>query len=328
MPPLREIPAHISTRKGSPKKATPPQTSENLIDFDIAPKITGSESLPNPFEAGRNAAVNETRVALRTEEDQQAAARAREEQERAELEKEVISRRDARRKSLANRRVSFAPEATLHTWDVVVEYQDSTTSSNSTRRASSASGGSVGSPHPKSSDAPNSDPPSTPPEQIEETITASPADQRGLHQKKRRRSSGIPPMNFNNPDDEGFSSSPFSGDSAGDADEVIDDDSANSNSDSGDDDGTMMSLDGGETTNMSMASVNSGASTASSTRLEEALQLAARQAGTQGIEFDEHGGEVAEEEEEVVASFAPWAKKSGIQNLESEQDQENVNPSV
>jgi kinetochore protein Spc7/SPC105 len=326
MPPLREIPAHISTRKGSPKKATPPQTTENLIDFDIAPKITGSDSLPNPFEIDSTAAVNETRVALRTEEDQQAAAKAREEKEREELEKEVISRRDARRKSLANRRVSFAPEATLHTWDVVVEYQDSTTSSNSTRRASSASGGSVGSPHPKSSEAPNSDPPSTPPEQVEEdTIAASPAHQRDLHQKKRRRSSGIPPMNFNNPDDEGFSSSPFSGDSAGDADEAIEDDSANSNSDSGDDDGTMMSLDGGETTNMSMASVNSGSSTSSSTRLEEALRLAARQAGTQGIDFDEHGGEVAEEEE-VVASFAPWAKKTGIQNLESEQDQENLNP--
>jgi kinetochore protein Spc7/SPC105 len=132
-------------------------------------------------------------------------------------------------------------------------------------------------------------------------------------------------MNFNNPDDEGFSSSPFSGSSAGDADEVIDDDGSNSNSDSGDD-GTMMSLDGGETTNMSMASVNSGSSTGSSTRLEEALRLAARQAGTQGIEFDEHGNEMAEEEEEVVASFAPWSKKSGIQNLESQQDQENLNP--
>jgi len=109
MPPLREIPAHISTRKGSPKKATPPQTSENLIDFDIAPKITGTDSLPNPFEIDSTTVVNETRVALRTEEDQQAAARAREEKEREELEKEVISRRDARRKSLANRRVSFAP---------------------------------------------------------------------------------------------------------------------------------------------------------------------------------------------------------------------------
>jgi kinetochore protein Spc7/SPC105 len=333
MPPLREIPAHISTRKGSPKKATPHQESEKLIDFDIDPPcltITGSDSLANPFQVEGIAAVNETRVALRTEEDQQAAARAREEKEREELEKEVISRRDARRKSLANRRVSFAPEATLHTWDVVVEYQDSTTSSNSTRRASSASGGSVGSPHPRSSGPPSSDPsepPSTPPEQVEEeTITASPAHQRNLHQKKRRRSSGIPPMNFNNPDDEAFSSSPFSGSSAGDADEAIDDDGSNSNNDSGDDDGTMMSLDGGETTNMSITSVNSGSSTSSSTRLEEALRLAARQAGTQGIEFDEHGDEMAEAEEEVVASFAPWSKKSGIQNLESEQDQENLNP--
>jgi len=332
MPLLREIPAHISTRKSSPKKVTPPQTTENLIDFDIdapSPRITGSDSLPNPFGIEGSAAVNETRVALKTEEDQQAASRAREDKEREELAKEVISRRDARRKSLANRRVSFAPEATLHTWDVVVEYQDSTTSSNSTRRASSVSGESVGSPHPKSSGLPNSDssePPSTPPEQVEEeTITASPAHQRDLHQKRRRRSSGIPPMNFNNPDDEAFSSSPFSGSSAGDADEVINDDESNSNSDSGDD-GTIMSLDGGETTNMSMASVNSGESTGSSTRLEEALRLAARQAGTQGIEFDEHGGEVAEEEEEVVASFAPWLKKSGIQNLESEQDQENLNP--
>src|ERR1700712_2689691 len=69
MPPLREIPAHISTRKGSPKKTTPPQ-AENLIDFDIAPKISGSDSLPNPFETDSSAAVNETRVALRTEEDQ------------------------------------------------------------------------------------------------------------------------------------------------------------------------------------------------------------------------------------------------------------------
>ncbi|KAE8443290.1 hypothetical protein EG329_002006 [Mollisiaceae sp. DMI_Dod_QoI] len=338
MPPLREIPAHISTRKGSPKKATPPsaQKTENLIDFDIdlpsGPTITGTESLANPFEVGGSAAVNETRVTLRTEEEQHAAAREREEKERQELEKEIMSRRDARRKSLANRRVSFAPEATLHTWDVVVEYQDSTTSSNatnSTRRASSISGGTAGSPHaapagPLSSDP--SEPPSTPPEQIEEdTVKASPAHQRDLHQKKRRRSSGIPPMNFNNPDDTSFSSSPLSGNS--DADEVMDDDVAsNSNSDSGEDDGTMMSLDGAETTNMSMASVNSGDSTGSSTRLEEALRQAAHQAGTQGIDFDENGDENVVEEDEVVASFAPWTKPNAVQNLESQQDQENVNP--
>ncbi|KAF8858228.1 Spc7-domain-containing protein [Acephala macrosclerotiorum] len=336
MPPLREIPAHISTRKGSPKKATPlsAQKTENLIDFDIdlpsGPTISGTESLVNPFEVGGSAAVNETRVTLRTEEEQQAAAREREEKERQELEKEIISRRDARRKSLANRRVSFAPEATLHTWDVVVEYQDSTTSSSATsRRASNVTGGSVGSGHGESMRPPSSDPPeppSTPPEQVEEdTVKASAAHQRDLHRKKRRRSSGIPPMNFNNPDDTGFSSSPLS--SSSDADEAIDDEVAsNSNSDSGDD-GTMMSLDGGETTNMSMASVNSDSSTGSSTRLEEALRQAARQAGTQGIDFDENGDqEMVEEEEEVVASFAPWTKPNAIQNLESQQDQENVNP--
>lgn len=340
MPPLREIPAHISTRKGSPKKATPQsaQMTENLIDFGIdlpsGPTISGTENLVNPFEVTGSAAVNETRVTLRTEEEQQAAAREREDKEREELEKEVISRRDARRKSLANRRVSFAPEATLHTWDVVVEYQDSTTSSNatnSTRRASSLTAGTVGSPHTPSGGHASSDPsepPSTPPEQIEEdTVKASPAHQRDLHQKKRRRSSGIPPMNFNNPEDEGFSSSPMS--SSSDAGEAVDDDVAsNSNSDSGEDDGTMMSLDGGETTNMSMASVDSGNSTGSSTRLDEALKQAARQAGTQGIDFDEDGDtSMAEEEDkEVVASFAPWTKPNAKQNLESLQDQENVNP--
>jgi kinetochore protein Spc7/SPC105 len=136
-------------------------------------------------------------------------------------------------------------------------------------------------------------------------------------------------MNFNNPDDEGLSSSPFSGRSTGDADEAMDDDEdggSNSNSGSDDDDGTMMSIDGGETTDISVASIKS-ASSGSSVRLEEALRQAARQAGTQGIDFDEHGDtEMAEsEDEEVVASFAPF-KKNIVQNLESQQDQENVIP--
>ena len=331
MPPLREIPAHISSRKASPKTATPPTPQPNsLTDFNVdGPNVTDADNLPIPFEIEGNAAVHETRVTLRTEEEQQAAAREREEKERQELRKEITSRRDARRKSLANRRVSFAPEATLHTWDVVVEYQDSTTSSNSTnstRRASSVD--TVGSlPHPQTPGAPNSDPsepPSTPPDQIEEdTVTASPERQRDLHQKKRRRSSGIPPMNFNNPDDEGFSSSPFSGSSAGDPEEVVEDDGSLSNSGSDDDEGTMMSLDGADTTDMSVASVKS-ASTDSSGRLEEALRLAAQQAGTQGIDFDEHGDPEVAEVEEVVASFAPW--KKSVSNLESQLDQENLNP--
>ena len=113
IPPLREIPAHVSTRKTSPKKSTPPNATQPdvLIDFNIdassGPRVTGTDNLPNPFQAGGSAAVNETRITLRTEEEQQAAARERAEKEREELEKEVKSRRDARRKSLANRYVGF-----------------------------------------------------------------------------------------------------------------------------------------------------------------------------------------------------------------------------
>ena len=312
-----------------------------LIDFNIdtssGPAVTGSDSLPNPFQVDDSAAISETRVTLRTEDEQQAAVREREEKEKQESEKEMNSRKDARRKSLANRRVSFAPEATLHTWDVVVEYQDTTTSSNSTNsahRASSAAGDTTGLPRARTSGPPSSDPsepPSTPPEQAEEeTTTVSPARQRDLHQKKRRRSSGIPPMNFNNPDDSALSSSPFSGSSAGDADEVVDDDDGGtfSNSGSDHDDGTMLSIDEGEMTDMSAVSIKS-ASSGSSVRLEEALRLAARQAGTQGNDFDENGDgdpEMAEvEDEEVVASFAPF-NKNIVRNLESQQDQENVNP--
>ena len=264
--------------------------------------------------------MGETRVTLRTEEEQQAAAKEREEKERLALEQEGNTRREARRKSLANRRVSFAPEATLHTWDVVVEYQDSTTSSNSTTRRASA-GGTLGpqAPGPPSSDP--SEPPSTPPEQVkEETVKGSPGHQRDLHQKKRRRSSAVPPMNFNNPDDEDFSSSPDSASSVEDAEEAVEADESNSDSDN---DGTVtMDIDG---TDMSMASVKSASSAGSSARLEESLRLAADQAGTQGIDFDEHGDEVMEEEDEVVGTFKPWAQRPGT-NLSALQDQENVNP--
>ncbi|KAL3418581.1 Spc7 kinetochore protein [Phlyctema vagabunda] len=337
MPPLQEIPAHFSAR--SPRKtstalvaATPPVSNANmLIDFSLDPptktNVTGNENLENPFQINGNTAINETRVTLRTEEEQQAAAREREEKERADQEKENKSRREARRKSLANRRVSFAPEATLHTWDVVVEYQDSTTSSastNSTRRASSTSGGEPSTPYSQTPDFTSSDPsepPSTPPEQVEEdTATASPAHQRDLHQKKRRRSSGIPPMNFNNPD-EAFSSSPYSGSSVEGTEVEVEEDASEGNSDSDDDDGTAMSLDGGNTTDMSMAS-----DTGSSARLEEALRTAARQASTHGSEIRRDEDTAMADDEDIIASFAPWAKKNSPPNLESQKDQENLNP--
>ncbi len=194
-----------------------------------------------------------------------------------------------------------------------------------------------------------SEPPSTPPDQAEQTVTrASPAHQRDLHQRKRRRrSSAIPPMNFNNPDDEFLSSSPFSGSSAAGSD----DNTANAHmtadgddSSAFDDDGlaveegesTSMELDGDDATSPSIASGqsngSSGGSTSSSGRLEEALRQAAKQAGTQGIEYDEHGDLTMDmANDEVTAAFQPWIKQGTYQpkvvaDISSLQDQENINP--
>ncbi|KAI9816066.1 MAG: hypothetical protein M1827_002058 [Pycnora praestabilis] len=361
--PLRPIPSRNSKQQNPstqtneitpqlPKKLHEMEhPQEILIDFsapDSHPsnsmiEISGSTSLPNPFvsEVTQPAQAQEARVALKTEEEQQAAVREREEQEKRDLDKQnMIERRDARRKSLANRRVSFAPEATLHTWQDVEYLQDSTTSSastNSTRRASSMLGAASPYFHPQSP-APSSDPseaPSTPPEQIEETpVGSSPAHQRDLHQKKRwRRSSAIPPMNFNNPDDDEGSSSPFSGSSAAGSDDtsnqspiVVDGDNTSNSGNESDGDGgsTVMSLDAEDTTIRSLASARSSSSAGSSGRLEEALRQAAQQAGTQGIEFDENGDLTMEMADgEVTAAFQPWTKNASSAGLSLEDPSKN-----
>lgn len=243
---------------------------------------------------------------------------------------------------MGKRRVSFAPEATLHTWNVVEIAEDSTTSSastNSTRRQSSMTNSTMAqSPllNVQSSPARESDPagpPSTPPEQVEEPVVkASPAHQRDLHQKKRRRkSSAVPPMNFNNPDDEteAFSSSPYSGSSVAEGDDtpiaLVDDVGTSSSSDESDTEGdTTMNND-----NVTGQSVGSSSSTSSSSRLDEALRQAATEAGTQGIDYDENGGDLSMEMATgVTHAFQPWANKNKPdgQNLSSMQDQENINP--
>ena len=181
-----------------------------------------------------------------------------------------------------------------------------------------------------SSDA--SEPPSTPPEQVEELqVAASPAHQRDLHQKKRRRSSGIPPMNFNNPDE--FSSSPYSGasDDTGTQTFVTADEESDSSSSNDNDlvqDETVTGVDGDDNTIHSA----SGSSTESSGRLEAALRQAANQAGTQGIDYDEHGDITMEmADDEVTAAFKPWMKNGNyvpqvVGDPSALQDQENLNP--
>ncbi|KAK3336620.1 hypothetical protein B0T19DRAFT_489702 [Cercophora scortea] len=276
IPLLPEIPPH-----------KPKQTSA-LIDLGETP---GTESAPNSSEG--------TKVALRTEEEQQAAARERDERERLQMEKEIKEikdRREARRKSLANRRVSFAAEATLHTFHE--EYAlDQSGANNPARRGSSA-------PAPQDpSDSDASETPSTPPEQIEDPIPESPTDQRELHQKKRRRSSGAASLHFNNStDDDTIASTVYDSDfeNADSVAEINGEEMMDSSDDSDEDDGTMMTVEAEEMTSASIASARSGFSPDDSGSLDENLRLAARTAATQGVD---------DEEEEIIAGFGGWGKK-------------------
>jgi len=233
-------------------------------------------------------------------------------------------RKAARRKSMANRRVSFAPEATLHTWDVIEYMRDHTTSteaSESTRRASGITR--------NSSSSPGSEPPSTPPEQSS-SPAQSPAHQRDLHQKKRRRVSAVPPMNFNNPDD--LESSMISGSS--DVSGSEGEEEGDSEDEDEDATGTAMSLDMGD--NSLLSTTDSDASTSSSARLERNLREAANTAGTRGIEYDEAYEEDLGDEsmeiagDEVTNAFRPWAQRHADEEdepiLSAALDQENVNP--
>lgn len=147
-------------------------------------------------------------------------------------------------------------------------------------------------------------------------------------------------MNFNNPDDEFLSSSPGSGSSvAGSDDTTVQMDVTPDGEDSSvfednaviadEGESTIMDLDGDNATSQSVNSArstgSSSASTGSSGKLEEALRLAAKQAGTQGIEYDEHGDLTMDmADDEVTAAFQPWIKQGTY--LPKAVAQENVNP--
>ncbi|KAK5658724.1 hypothetical protein OQA88_1533 [Cercophora sp. LCS_1] len=227
-----------------------------------------------------------TKVALRTEEEQQAAAREREERERAQLEKEIHDRREARRKSLANRRVSFAAEATLHTFHEVEYVPDNA------RRTSSA-------PRPQEHhESDPSEPPSTPPERAEEPNAESPANQRDLHQRKHRRSSGAASLHY---DDDTITSTVYDSDlEHADGVTEIHGEEMTDSSDSDSDDGTMMTVEAEEMTSASVASLHSTFGADTTGDLDENLRLATQRATTQRLD----------EEEEVIAGFAGWGRKN------------------
>ena len=132
--PPKQIPPHPNSRKSSPTKSrtglspkrSPRKSPQRGESRDIARnsetlRQSGLETLPNPFDEGLNQAADndlsqETRVALRTEEQQQAAVKERE-------RKEIIERRDARRKSLgkfAAPSISFEWRFYISNWEIII----------------------------------------------------------------------------------------------------------------------------------------------------------------------------------------------------------------
>ena len=338
--PLKPIPSHSSLRKGSPSKSRP---GSSPVKPGPRSKLgqSGLEAVPNPFdiESPRKATdSNEGKsVSLKSEEEQQAAARERE-------RKEIIERRDARRKSLANRRVSFAPEATLHTWDVVELPEDATSSSeatNSTRRASAASSLPT-SPYPQGEqvdgDPDSTELPSTPSgEEIQ--VAASPASQREMHKKRRRRSSKVSSMDFGDSND--LSSSPISSLGSDDTSQsfataegsVIDGSDSDSDRDLVAADDTVTGMNDDITSHSGASTSSLGqSSTTSSGRLDEALRQATFQAANQDVMLDTDGDVSMEmADQEVTNAFRPWARQSvpnlpSVANQMSLLDQDDLDP--
>jgi kinetochore protein Spc7/SPC105 len=233
---------------------------------------------------------------------------------RSILSKNEDAEKAARRKTMINRRVSFAPEATLHTWDIIESARDHTTStdtSENTRRASGLASGESSSPA-ASSDSDESQ---------DEDLFSNGKPEIANRGKKYRRSSGIPPMNFNNPDDFYSSGADGSSDSSG-----AEEDDADEEEDFEGNTGTAMSLDIADNT---VQSGRSDSSTGSSARLEAALKQAAHMAGTRGIAYDEYGDMSMElAAEEITNAFQPWVQKLAGQQTDAaaSMDQENVNP--
>lgn len=289
--------------------------------------------MQDPFSpVGNMLDLDRVEPAQRTEEHE-AAAREREAEELREAQKAAaIKHKLARRKTMENRRVSFAAEATLHTWREIETVEDSTTSSasDSTRRQSSGATSTPNTSEPNS--VPGSDqsePPSTPPEQVQEPlVNASPVHQRDLHQKHRRRSSGasnalsdVVVQNDSSP------VSTYSGSSAaGDSSPINVEDSIHSSSD--EDGDTAMSID--DATAETVRSELSSSSTGSS--LDERLRRAAAEAGTRGIEYDENGDDLSMElaNGTITNAFQPWVNgqpsvpAQGTGDHEDEEDDEEL----
>lgn len=219
--------------------------------------------------------------------------------------------------------MSFCPEATIHTlydFDHADDATSTTASSEATRRASKLR---HELPESEEDDAESDDDDADDQSNLSYT---SPAATRPT--RNSRRSSGVPPLDFNNPD-EFQSSSPTGSDAPSDASESED----GSASDFDEDGATAMSIvTADDTTSMSLASHQSTQLSDSSARLEASLHAAASRAGTRGIDFDENGAMTMDPiDMDVEDGVDPWmndgvAMTPMAKNLLAVQEQENINP--
>ncbi|KAL4973907.1 hypothetical protein BDW66DRAFT_97008 [Aspergillus desertorum] len=334
--PVRNIPTFEETRRKTPARGGKEQEFRtgsaqggNLINLDTPAQQSAAESDDqiNPFDTFNADTIR----------DEMAAAREQEEKERRERErKAALEHREARRKSMANRRVSFAPEATLHTWNVVEIPDDLTSSSasNSTRRASALTNASNQPAHTLRQSDRSSSP------DAESDIAFSPVQYPDLERLRNQPPTGS--YDGAGSSQETFSS-PLSGSEisedtglhsiAGDDDEDEDNDDESSTASGFDGESTAMSMDDMSVHSGVTAQIDELESTSGTNRLNEALRQAAREAGTKSFD-DENDEEVSMEiaDQEITGAFQPWIKKGERQSFDWEDisarhDQESVDHS-
>ena len=253
----------------------PPSVSE-IPPHRQLPKIQVGRRLnrsPNPSpdlsqSSNSNSIASGSKVAVRTEEEQQAAAHETRERER----------RDARRKSLANRRVSFAAEATLHTFHDLDFFPDSTTSTRNNQSQL---------PEPTAEANPDEAP-----------LLSTAAPEESSAQNSRRRQSSAASV----AEDE-TAMSLYSDDSAIDAvEEIIADEDDGSTSS---DDGTMMTVDDAEVTGVSAITARGSGDDND----DDTLRVAAASATSNRSRQAQHSDDL-DDGEELIPAFVPWAKKN------------------
>ncbi|RMZ80707.1 hypothetical protein DV738_g2557, partial [Chaetothyriales sp. CBS 135597] len=329
--PPKVIPSFHELRSNATSGQSATRSSEDLlIDFStpgtsraFSSGATAATSFNGPSRGDPFSPLQREKGGVPTEEEKRESQQQRQDEKQA-----ILDRRAERRKSLANRRVSFAPEATLHTWSVMELVEDSTSSSgaNSTRRQSSLI---AQQPANKSSSPARRSPrrSSTPADQATELqVVASPVHQQSVRKPERQwTSSQDLELQPDGSIEDMLSSSP-AGDSISGSSPLRIGDSAESESDDDTDGDTAMSMD--DTTSQTVVS---GASSSTQSSLDERLQEGATRAGTRGIAYDEYGDDAPMEmaTSTVTKAFQPWLR--GVQNVVSRyatQDQENVDPFV